>query len=288
MAQNPILAIISGDGITLPDALTDIEEHQVNTPFGLPSAPIIVGSLNGLRVAFLSRHGFGNTLSSTQINYRANIYALRSLGIERIVAVSACGSLREDYAPGDLILPDQLVDHTTQRNNSFFHDCLTAQISPADPFCPTFTDQVEAGIRSSGSRYHRGGVMVAVEGPRFSTRAESNLFRSWGMALIGMTTAPEAFLALEAEMCYSVIAHVTDYDAWHTDQPATNVKNIRQSTAKSNASIQNAILELTTHYDPERNCSCRSALKDALNTSMQQVSEEMKEKYSLLLGKYFK
>jgi 5'-methylthioadenosine phosphorylase len=203
------LAIIGGSGLyEMPD-LKDPKEYDLDTPFGKPSAPIIVGTLEERKIAFLARHGIGHHISPSEINFRANIYALKSLGVERIVSISACGSLREDYIPGDIVVPSQLFDFTHGRKRSFFEGGLVAHISTADPFCTDFSQAVFEAVRETGAPAHLGGDFITIEGPRFSTKSESNTFRAWGMSIIGMTTAPEAFLAREAEMCYAVMAHVT-------------------------------------------------------------------------------
>ena len=194
------IAFIGGSGLYSMPVLDDVVEKVINTPFGDPSAPIIVGRLNGQTIAFLARHGIGHHLSPSEINFRANIYALKSLGVERIVGISACGSLREDYAPGDIVVPDQLFDFTKDRKRTFFDEGLVAHISIPDPFCEDLSNLVYQSVESTGNNVHFGGSYITIEGPRFSTRAESNTFRAWGMSLIGMTTSPEAFLAREAEM----------------------------------------------------------------------------------------
>ncbi|MRR30451.1 S-methyl-5'-thioadenosine phosphorylase, partial [bacterium] len=212
------LAVIGGSGIYDVPGLVDVMKLELDTPFGKPSAPIVVGSIGTTKIAFLARHGLGHRISPTEVNYRANIHALKSLGVERIVSISACGSLREDYAPGHIVIPDQIYDNTHLRPRSFFGDGLVTHISIADPFCKDLSDLVESAVRSTGTTTHRGGSIITIEGPRFSTKAESSTYRSWGMSIIGMTTSPEAFLAREAEICYSVMAHVTDYDVWHVSE----------------------------------------------------------------------
>jgi len=193
MEKAPVLAIIGGSGLYSMAGLQNVQEYALETPFGRPSAPVVVGDLEGQPVAFLARHGLGHPISPSEINYRANIYALKSLGVERIVAISACGSLREDYAPGEIAIPDQLFDFTRDRKRSFFESGLVAHISVADPFCPDLSTQLFEAVKATEAVTHRGGDFITIEGPRFSTRAESNVFRGWGMALIGMTTSPEAF-----------------------------------------------------------------------------------------------
>ncbi|MFM8321745.1 MAG: MTAP family purine nucleoside phosphorylase, partial [Chloroflexota bacterium] len=204
--EKPTLAIIGGSGIYNMAGLEDTRQIEVRTPFGWPSAPVMVGTLEGRRIAFLPRHGIGHHITPGEVNYRANIYALKSLGVERIVSISACGSLRDDYAPGEIAVPDQLFDYTRGRERSFFGEGLVVHISVAEPFCSQLSGQLLESTQQTGVTVHAGGTMITIEGPRFSTRGESNVFRQWGMTLIGMTTSPEAFLAREAEMCYSVMA----------------------------------------------------------------------------------
>jgi 5'-methylthioadenosine phosphorylase len=211
MEENVALAIIGGSGLYNMAGLENPREHHISTPFGNPSAPIVVGSLEGQRVAFLARHGIGHHLTPGEVPYRSNIYALKSLGAERIVSVSACGSLREEYAPGHIVIPDQVYDNTHGRARSFFGGGWVAHVSVADPFCPDLSRQLESAVTSAGGTVHGSGTFITIEGPRFSTKAESNTYRSWGMSIIGMTCAPEAFLAREAEICYATMAHVTDY-----------------------------------------------------------------------------
>ena len=206
------LAIIGGSGLYNMEGLEGAMECSLETPFGKPSAPVVIGVLNGQRVAFLSRHGVRHQIMPSEVPYRANIYALKSLGVERIVSISACGSLRQDYAPGHIVIPDQLFDNTKNRVYTFFGEGLVAHVGVADPFCLDLSKQLEEAVRTTDATVHTGGTFITIEGPRFSTKAESNTYRAWGMSIIGMTAAPEAFLAREAEMCYAVMAHVTDYD----------------------------------------------------------------------------
>ena len=223
MAENISFAIIGGSGLYNMHDLRDTREYVPNTPFGNTSAPIVIGSIEGHRVAFLARHGLGHHLTPTEVPYRANIYALKSLGIDRIISISACGSLREDYAPGHIVIPDQLFDYTRNRINTFFGEGLVGHVSVADPFCEDLSNQLAYAAEGTGAAVHRGGAFITIEGPRFSTRAESNVYRTWGMSVIGMTTSPEAFLAREAEICYAVMAHVTDYDVWRVSEAPVTV-----------------------------------------------------------------
>lgn len=288
MNPNPTLAIIGGSGLYSMPGLKDIREHDLSTPFGKPSAPIITGMLEGLQVAFLARHGIGHHISPTEINYCANIYALKSLGVERVVSISACGSLREDYIPGDLVIPDQIFDLTRDRRRTFFSEGLVAHIGVADPFCPDLSSQVYEAILATGARLHRGGIFLTVEGPRFSTKAESNVYRSWGMSLIGMTTSPEVFLAREAELCYTVMAHVTDYDVWHLEEQPVSVEAVIAVLNRNTHIAQQAIANLAQHLLPERHCDCSTALATALITQPERIPPETRQKLDLLVYKYLK
>jgi 5'-methylthioadenosine phosphorylase len=265
--------------------LQDKEELHVSTPFGEPSAPVTIGTLGGKRIAFLARHGIGHTISPTHVNYRANIYALKSLGVRFVAAVSACGSLREDYAPGHIVVPDQLFDFTRKRHNSFFDEPgLVAHIGVAEPFCNAFGRQIHAACKATGAKVHFGGSYVTVEGPRFSTRAESNTFRSWGLSIIGMTTAPEAFLAKEAELCYAVMAHVTDYDVWH-EEPVS-VEMVVRTMQKNTQLAQDAVRNLVANLDEKQACDCEHALSNAILTQKQAISSAARQKLGILVSKY--
>jgi 5'-methylthioadenosine phosphorylase len=294
--DNVQLGIIGGSGLYSMPGLQESRQLELNTPFGEPSAPVVVGKLEGIRVAFLARHGLGHRISPPEVNYRANIYTLKSLGVERIVSISAVGSLREDYAPGDIVIPDQLLDYTRGRKPTFFEGGIVAHVGVADPFCPDLSQRVYRAVRATGANTHRGGVMITIQGPRFSTKAESNVYRSWGMSLIGMTTAPEAFLAREAEICYAVMAHVTDYDVWHvTEQPVT-VEMVIETLKKNTSIAQDALAHLARDLNPdtstsvslERDCECPHALANAVITSPQSISDEARQRLGLLVDKYLK
>lgn len=280
------LAIIGGSGLYQMSGLEDTREVYPETPFGRPSAPIVMGTLEGMRVGFLARHGIGHHIMPTEVPYRANIYALKSLGAERIVSISACGSLREDYAPGEIVIPDQLFDFTRRRLSSFFGEGMVAHVSVADPFCPDLSEQLASAARAVGGKVHRNGAMITIEGPRFSTRAESNVYRSWGMSLIGMTTSPEAFLAREAEMCYAVMAHVTDYDVWHVSEAPVTVEMVIQTLNRNTALAQEAVRYLAKHLRPERQCTCGQALATALITNPAVIPPQTRQHLDLLIGKY--
>lgn len=286
MNTKPVLGVIGGSGLYDFQALQDVERIDPDTPFGKASAPITVGTLSGKKVAFLARHGIGHTLSPSEVNYRANIYALKSIGVDRVISISACGSLREDFAPGQIVIPNQLFDYTHLRNRSFFGEGMVVHISSADPFCQTLSTMLYQVVTSTGITAHMGGSMITIEGPRFSTKAESNTYRMWGMSLIGMTTSPEAFLAREAEMCYAVMAHVTDYDVWHQSEASVSVdmvvKTLHQNTEMAQQSIQQLVAQLG---EPEP-CACQHALENAIITSRKAIPAETKKKLHLLVEKY--
>jgi 5'-methylthioadenosine phosphorylase len=288
MNENVSVAIIGGSGLYHMSGLQDTKEYNLDTPFGKPSAPIVVGTLEGTRVAFLARHGIGHHITPTEVPYRANIFALKSLGVERIISISACGSLREDYAPGHIVIPDNIFDFTKNRIRTFFGDGMVAHVGVADPFCEDLSDQVETAVRSTGVTTHRGGMFITIEGPRFSTKAESNTFRAWGMSIVGMTASPEVFLAREAEMCYSTMAHVTDYDVWHESEAPVSVDMVIQTLNKNTQIAQDAIHNLVRKLNPERNCQCGQALSTALITDPKVIPAETRKKLDLIVGKYFK
>lgn len=288
MTENISIAIIGGSGLYGMSGLEDTKEYDLDTPFGKPSAPIVAGTLEGTRIAFLARHGIGHHIMPTEVPYRANIYALKSLGVERVISISACGSLREEYAPGHIVIPDDIFDFTKDRIRTFFGDGMVAHVGVANPFCGELSDQVEAAVRSTGATTHRGGMFITIEGPRFSTKAESNTFRAWGMSLVGMTASPEAFLAREAEMCYSTMAHVTDYDVWHESEAPVTVDMVIQTLNKNTQFAQDAIRNLVRNSKPERTCSCGQALASALITNPKVIPAETRNKLDLLVGKYLK
>lgn len=282
------LAIIGGSGLYHMKGLVDTETLDLDTPFGKPSAPITVGALEGKRVAFLARHGIGHHITPSEVPYRANIYALKTLGVERIISISACGSLREDYAPGHIVIPDNIFDFTKNRPRTFFGEGLVTHISVADPFCDDLSGQLESAVRATGATTHHGGSFITIEGPRFSTKAESQTYRSWGMSIIGMTACPEAFLAREAEMCYATMAHVTDYDVWHVSESPVTVEMVIQTLNKNTEVAQAAIRNLVRDMKPEKDCACESALSAALITDPKVIPAETLEKLRPLVGKYYK
>lgn len=286
MEENPILGVIGGSGFYNFSGLTGTQTVEIVTPFGKPSAPIVIGTLNKRRVAFLARHGIGHTLLPAEVNYRANIYALKTLGVQFVVGVSACGSLRHDFEPGQMVVPDQVVDFTRGRKSSFFGDGLVVHVGVADPFCKELSSMLVTAADQSGASVHKGGAFITIEGPRFSTRAESNLFRAWGITIVGMTACPEAFLAREAELSYATLAHITDYDVWHITEAQVSVemvvRTLGQNTEKANQTISNLVNLLPIQND----CSCTHALADAIITNRAHINLEALQKLGVLVEKY--
>jgi len=286
MHETPILGIIGGSGFYDMPGLEDIEIREITTPFGEPSSPILLGTLEGSRIAFLTRHGDGHQLTPSEVNYQANIYALKLLGVERVLSISACGSLRDDYEPGDIVIPKQLFDFTRNRKRTFFGGGFVAHVNVADPFCADFSELVAEALRQTNTTIHMGGSSITIEGPRFSTRVESNIYRSWGISIIGMTTSPEAFLAREAELCYCVMAHVTDFDVWHVTEEPVTVEMVIETINRNTKVAQEAVRNITKMLTPERTCYCKNALGDALITREDVIPSETREKLDLLVGKY--
>jgi len=286
MTETLAFAVIGGSGLYHMQGLENTREHTIETPFGEPSSPIITGTLEGKRVAFLARHGIGHFISPGEVNYRANIYALKSLGAKQIISVSACGSLREDYAPGHIIIPDQLFDNTKDRTRTFFEGGLVAHVAVADPFCDKLANMLYNAAKASGATVHPGGTFITIEGPRFSTKAESHVYRAWGMSLIGMTACPEAFLAREAEICYATMAHVTDYDVWHISAAPVTVDLVIQTLHKNTEHAQESLRALARQMNEENECACHSALAGALITNPAAINQETRAKLNLLVDKY--
>lgn len=281
------LAVIGGSGLYKMPDLEDVETLQIDTPFGDPSDDIVVGTLYGQPIAFLPRHGRGHVLTPTEVPYRANIFALKSLGVRYIVSVSACGSLREDFAPGHIVIPDQLFDHTRHRQSSFFGRGLVAHVSVADPFCPELSSALAGAVRAAGGTVHEGGTFITIEGPRFSSKGESNTYRQWGMSIIGMTTSPEAFLALEAEIAYTVMAHVTDYDVWHETEEPVTVETVVRILQRNTALAQRAIDHMARTMDKwAGDLPAHSALRDAIITDRAEIPAGVSEELAPLVEKY--
>jgi 5'-methylthioadenosine phosphorylase len=290
MAAQAQIGIIGGSGLYQMEALTDIEEVRIETPFGDPSDAIILGTLDGIRVAFLARHGRGHTLMPSELPFRANIYAMKSLGVEYLISASAVGSLKEAAKPLDMVVPDQFIDRTRTRISTFFGEGLVAHIAFGDPVCPQLAQIVADAVESlelTDVTLHRGGTYVCMEGPAFSTKAESNLYRSWGATVIGMTNLPEAKLAREAEMAYATLALVTDYDCWHPDHDSVTVEMVIGNLQKNAANAQRVIREVVNRiaaHPPES--EAHSALKYAIITPLDKAPQATLNKLSLLLQKY--
>ncbi len=265
MAESIAVGVIGGSGLYAMPELKDVALRALETPYGKPSADVVIGTLGGKRVAFIPRHGIGHVYTPTTVPYRANICALKMLGVRFIIAVNACGSLREDYAPGDIVIPDQLADYTkADRGRTFFETGLVAHVSVADPFCPELSAIAARAVREAGGTAHEGGMFITIEGPRFSTRAESSIFRQLGGSIIGMTTSPEAFLAREAEIAYTTMSHITDYDVWH-DEPVSN-QLVMQTFGRNLRTAQQALARAIALLDEEMDCSCHHALDGAIMT----------------------
>ena len=280
------IGVIGGSGLYHIPGIADIEEVDVDTPFGKPSDSIIVGRLEGVGIAFLPRHGRGHRVSPSEIPQRANIYALKSLGVERIVAVNACGSFKESLKPGDLVIPDQVIDRTRGRPSTFFTDGIVAHVLLSEPFCPVLSRVLYDSAREVGASVHQGGTSLTMEGPAFSTKAESLLHKSWGVDIIGMTTATEAKLAREAEICYASISGVTDYDCWQETEEPTSIDVIVTTLMKNTDTIREIIKRAVTRVPAERDCACATALQAAIVTSPDAIPAEVKKRLDLIIGKY--
>jgi 5'-methylthioadenosine phosphorylase len=280
------IGIIGGSGLYDMAELTDREERRVETPFGPPSAPYVIGTLRGQRVAFLARHGAGHRLLPSELNFRANIFGLKLLGVEYILSASAVGSLKEDYKPLDLVVPDQFFDRTRGRISTFFGRGLVAHVGFAHPFCPHLSETAYQAGEKAGATVHKGGTYVCMEGPQFSTLAESRLYRAWGMDIIGMTNLQEAKLAREAEICYTTIALVTDYDCWHPEHDQVTVDMIVGNLMQNAKTAQHVIAEAVGRLPFDRTCECASALKHAIITRPEAVPDDVKRELAPLVGRY--
>jgi 5'-methylthioadenosine phosphorylase len=284
------IGVIGGSGLYRMEGMTEVEEIEIETPFGKPSDIITVGKVEGVAMAFLPRHGRGHRISPTDLPVRANIWALKSLGVEWVISVSAVGSLREHIAPRDLVIPDQLFDRTKSRVNSFFEPGIVVHCTFAEPFCSTLSGLLlEAASELGDVKVHTGGTYVCMEGPLFSTKAESRAYRSWGMDIIGMTALPEAKLAREAELCYATIACVTDYDCWHESEESVTVEMVINNLSANIQNAQRILRSVAQKIPVDRSvntCECPSALATAVMTDRATLPLELKEKYSLLVGKY--
>ena len=280
------IGIIGGSGLYHMPGITNVHEDQVSTPFGDPSDWLTFGELHGRKVAFLARHGRGHCLLPSDINYRANIYAMKQVGVGAILSISAVGSLKEQHKPGTFVVPDQFIDRTYARRSTFFGPDIAAHISMADPVCAQLGDTLQAACESNGVTAVRGGTYVCMEGPQFSTRAESNLYRSWGADVIGMTNLQEAKLAREAEICYGTLAMVTDYDCWHPGHDSVTTEQIVNVLNQNNATALQVMDAAVAALPTKRSCHCQSALKDAIITKHSVISLVTRQKLRLLLEKY--
>ena len=280
------IGIIGGSGLYDLDGLEKVTEVEIDTPFGAPSAPLIVGEFAGTSVAFLPRHGRGHRLSPTEIPVKANIHALKSIGVTRVLSVSAMGSLKEELAPLDDLVPDQLIDRTRLRDNSFFGDGVVAHVTFADPFCQKLSALASASLELAGARVARGGICVVMEGPAFSTRAESNLYRSWGASAIGMTALPEAKLAREAELCYATMAAMTDYDVWREMEADVTVETVVANLHKNVETARTAIRSLLASDVSNRSCTCGESMNGAIMTASDAIPERRKIELSVIAGRY--
>ncbi len=288
MTETVHIGVIGGSGLYQMPELTELTSVQMDTPFGAPSADIIIGTLRGKRVAFIPRHGIGHVYTPSTVPYRANICALKMLGVKQIIAVNACGSLREDFAPGHIVIPDQLYDLTkADRGRSFFDTGIVGHISVADPFCNTLSEITEEAVKQANGTVHRGGTYVTIEGPRFSTRGESQIYRQLGCSIIGMTTCPEAFLAREAEMCYISMSHITDYDVWHTSEEAVTVEMVMDTMHKNLTTAQKALANAVETMDEHRDCECHHSLTNAVMTDPAKIPAEVKVRLAPIAGRLF-
>lgn len=280
------IGIIGGSGLYQLGLLTDIRNVSLDTPFGPPSAEFVLGEHEGTRIAFLARHGAGHRLLPAEINYRANIYGFRMLGVRSILSVSAVGSLKDGIAPGHLVLPDQFLDRTRSRASTFFGEGIAVHISFADPVCGRLSALLAEAAHGEGAVVHSGGTYLCIEGPQFSTRAESFLYRSWGASIIGMTNLPEARLAREAEICYATLALVTDYDTWHEEEESVTAGSVLDVLRNNVAMARKVLFRSARPAAAQADCPCRSALKDTVLTDPGRIAPEVRERLRLLLGRY--
>lgn len=287
--SDSMIGVIGGSGLYDMEGLTDVKEVRVETPFGDPSDAYIVGTLQGKSVAFLPRHGRGHRISPSELNFRANIYGFKKLGVSRIISVGAVGSMKEELAPTHIVVPDQFIDRTYRRGkNTFFSDGIVGHVSLADPFCNGLGDVLFQSGCETGVTMHKGGTYICIEGPQFSTRAESNLFRSWGVDIIGMTNVTEARLAREAEICYATMALVTDYDCWKEEEEAVTVEAILKILKQNADNAKRIISEAVAKIPDDRSCSCATALATALVTDQTTIPEKTKQNLDIIIGKYLR
>ena len=281
-----VVGVIGGSGLYEMEGLEDVQTISLTTPFGDPSDSFVVGRLEGVKMAFLPRHGKGHRIQPSSVNFRANIYGMKMLGVQWIIGVSAVGSMKELLHPGDMVIPNQYIDRTVGRPNTFFDDGVVCHIGFADPVCPHLSQILVKAGKEVGATIHKEGTYLCIEGPQFSTRAESKLYRTWGVDVIGMTNLPEAKLAREAEICYATIAFVTDYDCWHQEEEDVSVGDILRILAQSTKIAKSAIRTAVKHLPDKRECTCATALKYALITNKKLIPEKTKKNLELIIGKY--
>lgn len=281
------LGVIGGSGLYSIEGLQNVTEVKLDTPFGSPSDSITLGSIGSTRVAFLPRHGRGHFIAPSELNSRANIWAMKMLGVTHIISVNACGSLREEMHPRDVVVPDQLIDFTRSgRRNTFFGDGIVAHIGFAEPFCSEFSQVLAQAVLEAGGSVHTGGTFITIEGPRFSTKAESAMFRGWGADIIGMTACPEAQLAREAEICYAVMAHVTDYDVWRDVGEPVSLEAVLANLQANTDLAKRAITKVAGRFPLQRTCGCKDALRNAIVTDPRHIPVTRRHELSLLLDRY--
>ncbi len=277
------VGVIGGSGLYEIGGLRSVRQVRVRTPFGAPSDAVFLGTIDGIQVAFLSRHGRGHRLNPSEINYRANIFALKSLGVSRVISVSAVGSMKESIHPGDVVVPDQFIDLTKRRAATFFENGIVAHVAFGEPVCSALAQALVSSGHRLGARIHKGGTYLCIEGPQFSTKGESRLYRQWGVDVIGMTNMPEAKLAREAELCYATVALVTDYDCWHETEEAVTVDAILATLHRNVALARRIVRELLPTVDELPSCQCRRAITDAIVTDLKNVPSKIKKDLALLI-----
>ncbi len=280
------IGIIGGSGLYNMEELSNVTTVTLDTPFGHPSDAYVVGTLGGVRVAFLPRHGQGHKLTPSEINFRANVYGFKQMGASHIISVTAVGSLKEDIHPLDIVIPDQFFDRTRNRKSTFFGDGLVAHIAFAQPICPDLASLLHETAVETGAKTHKGGILICIEGPAFSTRAESNLYRRWGMDIIGMTSLQEAKLSREAEICYAALALVTDYDCWHEDESEVTVETVLQNLNKNISHAKRIIQNIVPEIPEKRDCLCATALEKAIMTDANVIPKETRRKLGIIVNKY--
>ncbi|BCR05558.1 S-methyl-5'-thioadenosine phosphorylase [Desulfuromonas versatilis] len=285
--SQPTIGVIGGSGLYEIEGLTDVQEVLLDTPFGAPSDAYITGTLEGVKMVFLPRHGQGHRFLPSEVNYRANIYGMKKLGVERIISVSAVGSMKEEIAPGHMVIPDQFFDRTQgKRASTFFGEGVVGHVQFADPLCADLSEILYQSSLEVGATTHKGGTYICIEGPNFSTRAESNIYRSWGVDVIGMTNIPEARLAREAEICYGTVALATDYDCWHEGHDDVSVEAVIAIIQQNVATARNIIKAAVKRLSQSRSCACGEALKFAVMTHKELIPEQTRQRLEPLIGKY--